>query len=153
MPNQQLPNEVSERPWLTWIIIAGSAIIVVAVVVALVARSDRQGTPDTSETTSTANVAIPELPSTFSQIPDQDRDRLTDNQEKELGTDPTKPDSDGDGLSDYDEVAIYKTDPNKSDTDGDGFTDGAEVQRGFNPAGEGELLNINRALEQQAPAP
>jgi outer membrane protein OmpA-like peptidoglycan-associated protein len=44
-------------------------------------------------------------------------------------TDPLKVDTDGDGLSDYDEVMIYRTDPNKPDTDGDGLTDGDEVKK------------------------
>ncbi len=36
-------------------------------------------------------------------------------------------DTDGDGLSDPDEVGIYGTDPNLADTDGDGLSDGQEV--------------------------
>jgi choice-of-anchor B domain-containing protein len=50
----------------------------------------------------------------------------------DTGTDPTKADSDGDGLSDGDEIALG-TDPNRRDTDGDGFPDGAEVESGDNP--------------------
>jgi hypothetical protein len=42
-------------------------------------------------------------------------------------------DSDGDGLSDSDEVYIYGTDPLKADTDGDGRSDGEEVMAGTNP--------------------
>ncbi len=42
-------------------------------------------------------------------------------------------DSDSDGISDYDEINIYKTDPFSADTDGDGFTDGIEIQGGYNP--------------------
>ncbi len=81
---------------------------------------------------------------------DPDHDGLTNDQEKQLGTDPKnsdtdgdgltdgeevnayrtdplKKDSDGDGLSDYDEVKKYSTDPNKKDTDGDGLSDGDEL--------------------------
>ncbi|MDB2327019.1 hypothetical protein N9V94_00485 [bacterium] len=43
------------------------------------------------------------------------------------------PDSDEDGLSDKDEIAIYMTDPLKVDTDGDGLSDGDEVASGLNP--------------------
>jgi len=42
-------------------------------------------------------------------------------------------DTDGDGISDFDEVNLYNTDPTLADTDNDGFTDGAEIIRGFNP--------------------
>jgi len=43
------------------------------------------------------------------------------------------PDTDGDGLSDVDEINIYHTDPNNPDTDGDGFSDGVEVAHGSDP--------------------
>lgn len=36
-------------------------------------------------------------------------------------------DSDGDGISDFDEITIYKTNPNLIDTDGDGLTDYDEI--------------------------
>jgi len=37
-------------------------------------------------------------------------------------------DSDGDGLSNYDEIVTYGTNPNLADTDGDGIPDGDEVR-------------------------
>lgn len=42
-------------------------------------------------------------------------------------------DTDGDGISDIDEVTVYNTDPNNPDSDGDTFIDGAEIVSGFNP--------------------
>jgi hypothetical protein len=42
-------------------------------------------------------------------------------------------DTDGDGISDVDERALYNTNPLAADSDNDGFTDGAEIIGGFNP--------------------
>jgi hypothetical protein len=58
---------------------------------------------------------------------DPDNDGLTNEEELLLGTDPTRPDTDGDGLTDGDEVKKYNTDPLARDTDGDGLDDGFEV--------------------------
>ncbi len=58
---------------------------------------------------------------------DKDNDGLGKCDEEKFGTDPNNADTDGDGLSDGDEVLKYKTDPLKADTDGDGLTDGEEV--------------------------
>ena len=48
-------------------------------------------------------------------------------------TDPLKADTDGDGLTDDEEVMTYKTDPLKVDTDGGTIGDGVEVKRGTDP--------------------
>jgi hypothetical protein len=64
---------------------------------------------------------------------DPDRDGLTNLQEFQKGTDPTNPDTDGDGLIDGDEVNKYRTNPLLPDTDGDLIPDGVEVQTGTNP--------------------
>jgi hypothetical protein len=74
---------------------------------------------------------------------DSDSDGLTDEEEKLIGTNPEKVDSDDDGLFDRDEVKIYKTNPLVSDTDKDGFSDGSEVKNGYNPNGAGKLYEIN----------
>lgn len=66
-------------------------------------------------------------------IVDTDNDRLSDEDERRYNTDPTKPDTDGDGLSDWEEVIIYETDPLKADTDGDNFSDSQEVRAGYDP--------------------
>ena len=94
--------------------------------------------PDGSRETIEAKVTV-EAPK------DSDNDGLTDEEEKELGTDPNKADTDGDGINDGDEVDGSKnpfdkdgnkvedgkpgapTDPTKPDTDNDGTNDGDEV--------------------------
>ena len=42
-------------------------------------------------------------------------------------------DSDGDGISDDDELNVYGTDPQNTDTDDDGFSDGIEIDNGYDP--------------------
>jgi len=58
---------------------------------------------------------------------DSDGDGLTDQEELALGTDPHNPDTDNDGLTDGEEVKKYMTDPLNPDTDYDALRDGAEV--------------------------
>ena len=58
---------------------------------------------------------------------DKDSDGLARCEEEEIGTDPNKADTDGDGLYDGDEVMKYKTDPLKKDSDSDDLSDGDEV--------------------------
>jgi hypothetical protein len=60
-------------------------------------------------------------------VTDQDGDNYDDALEIEMGLDPYNPDSDGDGVADGDEIAIYGTDPFAWDTDGDGIADGEEL--------------------------
>ncbi|MFT5179985.1 MAG: hypothetical protein ACI9GH_000440 [Candidatus Paceibacteria bacterium] len=47
-------------------------------------------------------------------------------------------DTDGDGLSDYDEVYIYKTDPDKAYTKGDRLNDREKIVLGINPTSDNE---------------
>ncbi len=75
---------------------------------------------------------------------DTDKDGLSDEEERALGTNINQVDSDGDGLFDLEEVKVYKTDPLNPDTDGDGFLDGAEVKDGYNPNGAGKLYEIEK---------
>ncbi len=63
---------------------------------------------------------------------DTDGDGLSDSAELELGTNPARSDTDGDGLPDGAEVAA-ETDPLDPDTDGDLLPDGWETDRGLDP--------------------
>jgi len=67
---------------------------------------------------------------------DYDDDGLADVYETRIGTDPENRDTDGDGLTDGEEVLIYGTDPLDPDTDGDGTDDGEEVDAGTDPTDE-----------------
>ncbi|MEM7383617.1 MAG: LamG-like jellyroll fold domain-containing protein [Verrucomicrobiota bacterium] len=64
---------------------------------------------------------------------DSDGDGLVDTREAELGTDPLVTDTDGDTLSDFDEVEVHMTNPLVLDTDEDGFEDGVELAAGNDP--------------------
>lgn len=140
---------------------------------ALPATTDQASQNQTSQTSGANNTAntstnVPAQQNNdqilFGQAVDSDKDGLDDVREKEIGTDPQKADTDGDGLSDGDEVIVYKTSPLISDsdgdglsdgdevliwhsnplnpdTDGDGYPDGTEVRNGYSPLGPGKLFN------------
>ena len=70
---------------------------------------------------------------------DTDTDTLLDVEEAFIGTDPAKPDTDGDGINDGVEVtAARKTDPLVADTDQDGLKDGQEDANGNGITDAGE---------------
>jgi len=71
---------------------------------------------------------------------DADEDGLSNGEEKKLGSDPEKADSDGDGLNDGDEAEKYMTDPTKADSDGDGYGDGDEIAQGVSPIDADEKI-------------
>ncbi len=86
---------------------------------------------------------------------DSDGDGITDQNEITLfHTSPFARDSDGDGIDDYSEVYHYHTDATKFDSDGDGLSDGREVQNNSNPFVRGtEFLNIAWYEWTAAPIP
>ena len=60
-------------------------------------------------------------------------------------------DTDGDGLSDYDEQYIYGTSPFLEDTDSDGIPDKVEIERGTDPnCPEGQNCSGSYFAEQNA---
>jgi len=70
---------------------------------------------------------------------DFDKDGLTNKEEIENSTNLYKPDTDDDGISDYDEIKKTKTDPTKWSSEGDNVSDlvhvikGTEVTVGYTP--------------------
>jgi cell wall-associated NlpC family hydrolase len=65
--------------------------------------------------------------------PDSDRDGLSDALERRFGLDPLRADTDGDNLSDAQELVTFKTDARKADTDGDRLNDAFELAQGLDP--------------------
>jgi len=76
------------------------------------------------------NLANP-FASIIKQGMEQDR-VLAAQQQADLAVQRSK-DTDGDGLSDYDEINLYHTSPYLKDSDGDGIDDKTEVLRGSDP--------------------
>ena len=82
---------------------------------------------------------------------DPDHDGLTNLQEFQNGSDPHNPDTDGDGLTDGQEVLVYHTSPALFSTDGTGIPDGIEVQT--NTLGGTFSAKIAAALQSLEVAP
>ncbi|MCC7070499.1 MAG: hypothetical protein IT383_04195 [Deltaproteobacteria bacterium] len=59
----------------------------------------------------------------WDEVQDSDQDGVSDGDEQAFGTDPYYPDTDFDGLSDFDELYNFGTDPLNADTDFDGIPD------------------------------
>lgn len=118
----------------------GATAIITARVVLSSTDSDGDGIPDEVEVSLGLD---PQNPVDAQE--DFDRDNLTNLQEFNLGTDLRNRDSDGDGLSDGDEVNRHGTNPLVTDTDGDGIPDGIEIQTGSNPL-DPNSFNLAQAL-------
>lgn len=89
--------------------------------------SDFDNLPDTWETMFGTDIAANDA------LEDYDEDELPNIDEYNNGTDPFNWDSDGDRLSDGDEVNQYGTMPTVADTDRGGTPDGIEILKGRNP--------------------
>lgn len=88
---------------------------------------------------------------------DCDDDGIPNKKEMELGTNPLDKDTDGDGLTDGEEVNDLKTDPLVKDTDEDGLSDYAEHKMGTDPVNPKSVGNkdgdvfISQAVRVDAP--
>ncbi|MBU1038929.1 hypothetical protein KKC17_01690 [Patescibacteria group bacterium] len=142
-------TKLASQRWL-WFVVA---VVVVGVIIGLIywLSASSNGSQANLNSISESVTNEPVVDNTNNQpvdirpdtpLPDQDGDGLTDSEEGVLGTNAFLSDTDGDGLYDREEVKVYKTDPLLSDTDGDGFSDGQEVTNGYNPLGDGKLLEL-----------
>jgi outer membrane protein assembly factor BamB len=100
------------------------------VAIAVEGDSDGDGMPDSWERGYGLDPSEP-----IDALFDVDDDGLNNLAEYEAGTSPLHADSDGDRLSDGDEVHMHRTDPTDTDSDDDGLSDGQEVHdHGTDPA-------------------
>jgi hypothetical protein len=91
--------------------------------------SDADDLADSWEVASAGN-----LTTLTSRSQDADSDGATNDQEYGALANPTASDTDGDGLSDGDELNTHGTSPISTDSDGDDMPDGWEVTYGLSPA-------------------
>ena len=77
---------------------------------------------------------------------DTDHDGISNVVETKNGTDLKTTDSDGDGLTDYEEIYIYHTNPNKADTDGDGIDDYTETKLAFSDPNKADFNGLQTEL-------
>lgn len=88
----------------------------------------------------------------LSQNPQDDHpdyDGIDNISEYRYGSSPLLKDTDGDGLTDYEEIVTYGTNPTLIDTDEDSYSDGDEVADGSDPldAADGPGMLINPGFE------
>jgi cell wall-associated NlpC family hydrolase len=99
--------------------------------------SDGTATPLANPTPAALPIAEPvvaaPLPPPELGGPDSDRDGLSDALERRMGLDPLRADTDGDNLTDAQELITHGTDGRKADTDGDQLNDAFELAQGLNP--------------------
>lgn len=108
----------------------------------VVTGSDATGTPDPSEFANDITREQQDSALLFGELIDDDEDQLENATEIDIGTNPQNWDTDGDGLSDGEEVLVWSTDPLSPDTDGDGYDDKVEITAGYDPLGPGRLFEI-----------
>ncbi len=84
--------------------------------------SDEDGLFDSEEDKNQDGIYQPAGPGEYNLFLDYNSDGYHDDE-----TNPFDVDSDDDGISDYDEIHIYRLDPNNADSDRDGIADGTEM--------------------------
>jgi len=83
-----------------------------------------------------------------SDMHDVDADGINNIDELAAGTDASDSDTDGDSLSDYDEINQYETDPLSQDSDTDGISDVGEITLGSDPLKDSSAETFKQSLKK-----
>ncbi len=146
LPPEFLPQIAKKKNYL-WLIVAAAVVLVVGGGVGAYFYLVRKNVPPPTVST----VPVPPPPPPAPLIPEPAPPAPTSTPpvpELPLPTPPVlqaAPDSDGDGLTDDEEV-IYKTDPHNPDTDADNFIDGNEVFKLYSPIAPGSAQLVDSGL-------
>ena len=82
-------------------------------------------------------------------LTDTDGDGLSDSDEINIyDTNASNSDSDSDGINDYDEINTYDTNATNSDSDGDGTSDGVELNFDTNATDSSSFVKLNQDANQ-----
>lgn len=142
---QTMPNGGSNIDTRRRQVIIGVLIVLVAIIIGMLLwyRAYRQANTELPVYVPTVSpdtiTRIETSTSTYRSATDADLDGIENTDEATLGTSNRDFDTDHDGVSDWDEIHVWKTNPIATDTDLDGFSDGVEIIRGYNPLGKGAL--------------
>ncbi|MCB8947553.1 MAG: protein kinase [Ardenticatenaceae bacterium] len=144
--SQSLQGQLITKPILPgWLIPVFGILLVILCISLAVVYATYSGRGRDATATAVAQAAIIATQTETARLAgDTDGDGLSDSQEIDVThTDPNNPDSDGDGVNDGDEVNNLGTDPNDLDSDDDGLSDGDELTWGadpLNPDTDGDTL-------------
>jgi hypothetical protein len=122
--SEELTGQVSEKGFIpVWVVPVGALGFLFFCLLVLIPL---WSAPRSASATQTAS--FNQTQAALSGQTDSDGDGLINDHEATLGTDPLLADTDGDRLSDREEVETHLTNPLDLDTDDDGLQDGDEIQ-------------------------